>query len=74
MRQKPDPFCDTRDYAKYLGRYADEGEGEPLSEDEFCRLQEELLDLLADRAAGGKLSPEERQRILELRRLLLSDI
>ena len=67
-------YCSDREYGRYLDRHAWEGEGEPLDREEFCRLQDELMGLLADRASGGLLSPEQRRRVRELRRILLSDI
>jgi len=68
-------FCDPKDYERYLDRYEWGGEGLPrLAEEEFCRLQEELLSLLADRAAGGRMSPTQRKRLQELRRVLISDL
>ncbi len=68
-------YCSERDYERYLDRHAWEGEGLPLLEwDEFCRLQEELMSLLADQASGGRLTAGQQQRVRELRRLLLSDI
>jgi hypothetical protein len=68
-------FCSSQDYERYLDRYEWEGEGLPrLSEEEFCALDEELMDLEADRAAGGKLSPAQRKRVRELRKLLLVDV
>ncbi len=68
-------FCSQHDYERYLDRYEWEGEGLPkLSEAEFCALDEEFMELEADRAAGGKLSPAQRRRLRELRRLLLVGI
>lgn len=68
-------FCSQDDYERYLDRYEWEGEGLPkLSKEEFCALDEELMGLEADRAAGGKLSPAQRRRLRELRRLLLADV
>ena len=68
-------FCTPQDYERYLDRYEWEGEGLPcLSEEEFCLLQEEMMDLEADRAAGGRLTAEQRKRLRELRRLLLADV
>lgn len=68
-------FCSPQDYERYLDRYEWEGEGLPrLSEEEFCRLQEEMMDMEADRAAGGRLTAEQRKRLRELRRLLLADV
>jgi len=72
---RPNLFCDPKDYDLYLDRYEWDGEGLPkLTEEEFCRLQEELLSLEADRAAGGRVSPAQRKRLRELRRVLLSDL
>ena len=68
-------FCSSHDYERYLDRYAWEGEGlPPLSEAEFCDLQEELMDLESDRAAGGKLTVAQRKRLRELRKLLLTHV
>jgi len=68
-------FCSTYDYEHYLDRYEWEGEGLPrLTEEEFCALQEEQMDLEADQAAGGKLAPAKRKRLRELRKLLLADV
>ncbi len=67
-------FREPQDYERYLDRYEWVGEGLPrLSEEEFFRLQEEFMSLQADQAAGGFLSPEQRRRLRELRRLLLAD-
>ena len=68
-------FCSQHDYERYLDRYEWGGEGLPkLSEEEYCALDEELMALEADRAAGGKLSPAQRKRLRELRGLLLVDV
>lgn len=68
-------FCSSQDYERYLDRYEWEGEGLPrLDEAEFCARQEELMDLEADQAAGGKLAPAQRKRLRELRKLLLADV
>jgi hypothetical protein len=68
-------FCWSHDYERYLDRYEWEGEGLPkLAEQEFCALEEELMGLEADQAAGGKLSPAQRKRVRELQKLLLSDV
>lgn len=68
-------FCSSNDYERYLDRYEWEGEGLPrLSEAEYCALQEEQMDLEADRAAGGKLTPAQRKRMRELRHLLLVEV
>lgn len=67
-------FWEPQDYERYLDRYEWVGEGLPrLSEEEFFQLQDEFLSLQADQAAGGSLSPEQRKRLRELRRLLLAD-
>lgn len=67
-------FWEPQDYERYLDRYEWVREGLPrLSEEEFFRLQEEFMSLQADQAAGGFLSPEQRRRLRELRRLLLAD-
>jgi hypothetical protein len=72
---RPNLFYDPKDYERYLDRYEWEGEGLPrLSETEFTRLQEEFFSLLADQAAGGRFTPQQRKRLRELRRLLLSDM
>ena len=68
-------FCSVLDYERYLDRYEWEGEGlSRLDKAEFCALQEELMDLEADRAAGGKITPAQRKRLRALRRLLLADV
>jgi hypothetical protein len=68
-------FCSQHDYERYLDRYEWEGEGlAKLSEEEYCALDEEFMALEADQAAGGKLSPAQRKRLRELRRLLLVDV
>jgi hypothetical protein len=68
-------FCSSQDYERYLDRYEWEGEDLPrLSEEEFCALDEELMDLESDQAAGGKLSPAQRKRVRELRKLLLTEV
>ncbi len=67
-------FREPQDYERYLDRYEWVGEGLPrLSGEEFFRLQEEFMSLQADQAAGGFLSPKQRRRLRELRRLLLAD-
>ncbi len=72
---RSDLYCSSRDYERYLDRYEWDGEGLPrLSQEEFCRLQEEYMDLESDRAAGGQLTQDRRKRIKELRRLLLTDL
>ncbi len=68
-------FCSQHEYEQYLDRYEWEGTALPkLSEEEFCALDEEFMGLEADRAAGGKLTPAQRKRLRELRRLLLADV
>lgn len=69
-------FCDWKDYELYLERYEwqDNSDLPMLSQEEFCRLQEELMGLLADRAAGGRLSSVQQKRLRELRRLLFADL
>lgn len=72
---RPNLFYDPKDYERYLDRYEWEGEGLPrLSESEFTRLQEEFHSLLADQAAGGRFTPQQRKRLRELRRLLIADL
>jgi hypothetical protein len=68
-------FYAPQDYERYLDRYEWEGEGLPrLGEEEFYRLEDEFMALQADRAAGGRMTPGQRQRLRELRRLLLADL
>jgi hypothetical protein len=68
-------FCSSHDYERYLDRHEWEGKDLPrLSEEEFCVLDEELMGLEADRAAGGSLSSAQRKRLRELRKLLLVDV
>jgi hypothetical protein len=67
-------FWEAQDYERYLERYEWVGEGLPrLEAEEFFQLQDEFLSLQADQAAGGTLSPGQRRRMRELRRLLLAD-
>ncbi len=65
----------SQEYEQYLERYDWDGEDLPkLTAEEFCQLEDELMALEADRAAGGKLSTEQRKRLRELRRLLLATV
>lgn len=60
----------TPDYAEYLERYGEFGEGRPrLSPEEFDRLDDELLELLD--LSGNELSDEQIVRIQELEYLLI---
>ena len=62
----------TEEYADYLERYELYGEGRPrLSPAEFDRLDEEMLDLLAQETEQGVLSDDQVVRLQELEFLLL---
>jgi hypothetical protein len=63
----------SEEYAEYLERYEMYGEDRPrLSPTEFNRLDDELLDLLAE-AEEGALSDEQAVRLRELEFLLLDE-
>lgn len=62
----------TEEYADYLERYELYGEGRPrLSPAEFDRLDEEMLDLLAQETEQGVLTDDQVVRLQELEFLLL---
>lgn len=63
----------SEDYEEYLERYELYGEDRPrLSPAEFNRLDDELLDLLAE-AEEGALNDEQTIRLRELEFLLLDE-
>jgi len=60
------------EYQQYLERYEIFGEGRPkLSPEEFDRLDDEILELLALGADAGELSPEQEERLRELEYLMI---
>jgi hypothetical protein len=62
----------TEEYTDYLERYELYGEGRPrLSPAEFDRLDEEMLDLLAQESEQGVLTDDQIVRLQELEFLLL---
>jgi len=62
------------EYREYLERYAILGQGRPkLTIEEYDRLDDELLDLLARFVEGEELSLEEEERLEELEYLLMMD-
>jgi hypothetical protein len=64
----------SEEYARYLERYELFGEGQPkLSAEEFERLDDELLDLLAMDAEGQELTEDQEERYLELMYLLVAE-
>lgn len=64
----------TEEYSEYLERYELYGEGRPrLSPAEFNRLDDELLDLLAQEGEGSLLSDDQMIRVRELEFLLLDE-
>jgi hypothetical protein len=64
----------SEEYASYLKRYELFGEGQPkLSPEEFDRLDDELLDLLALDAEGQELTEDQEERYLELMYLLVAE-
>jgi hypothetical protein len=64
----------SEEYASYLGRYGLFSEGQPmLSPEEFDRLDDELLDLLALDAEGQELTEDQEERYLELMYLLVAE-
>ena len=61
----------SEEYVSYLERYELCGEDRPkLSPEEFDRLDDELLDLLALDAEGQELTEDQEERYLELMYLL----
>ncbi|TEU14606.1 MAG: hypothetical protein E3J21_15480 [Anaerolineales bacterium] len=64
----------SEEYASYLERYELFSEGQPkLSPEEFDRLDDELLDLLALDAEGQELTEDQEERYLELMYLLVAE-
>jgi hypothetical protein len=64
----------SEDYASYLERYELFGQGRPkLSPEEFDRLDDELLDILALDAEGEELTEDQEERYLELMYLLVAE-
>jgi len=64
----------NEEYRKYLERYEIMGEGRPkLSPEEYDRLDDEILDLLALEAETGELSPQQEERYQELLYLLIAE-
>jgi hypothetical protein len=64
----------SEEYASYLERYEFFSEGQPkLSPQEFERLDDELLDLLAMDAVGQELTEDQEERYLELMYLLVAE-
>ena len=64
----------SEEYASYLERYELLGEDRPkLSPEEFDRLDDELLDLLALDAEGQELTEDQEERYLELMYLLVAE-
>ena len=71
MNQEEENY--SEEYASYLERYELFGEGQPkLSPEEFERLDDELLDLLAMDAGGQELTEDQEERYLELMYLLVA--
>jgi hypothetical protein len=64
----------SEEYESYLERYELFGEDRPkLSPEEFDRLDDELLDLLALDAEGQELTEDQEERYLELMYLLVAE-
>jgi hypothetical protein len=64
----------SEEYISYLERYELFGEDRPkLSPEEFDRLDDELLDLLALDADGEELTEDQEERYLELMYLLVAE-
>lgn len=64
----------NEEYRRYLERYEMMGEGRPkLSPEEYDRLDDEILDLLALEAETGKLPPQQEERYQELVYLLIAE-
>jgi len=65
---------ERQDYKEYLERYELLGEGQPkLSLEEYDRLDDELLDILALVVNEVRLTPEQEERLSELESILLLD-
>lgn len=72
MSQKEKKY--SEEYASYLERYELFSEGQPkLGAEEFDRLDDELLDLLALDADGQELTEDQEERYLELMYLLVAE-
>jgi len=64
----------SEEYESYLERYELFGEDRPkLTPEEFERLDDELLDLLALDAEGQELTEDQEERYLELLYLLVAE-
>jgi hypothetical protein len=64
----------SEEYESYLERYELFGKDRPkLSPEEFDRLDDELLDLLALDAEGQELTEDQEERYLELMYLLVAE-
>jgi hypothetical protein len=64
----------SEEYASYLERHELFSEGQPkLSPEEFDRLDDELLDLLALDAEEQELTEDQEERYLELMYLLVAE-
>ncbi len=64
----------SEEYISYLERYELFSEGQlKLSPEEFDRLDDELLDLLALDAEGYELTEDQEERYLELMYLLVAE-
>jgi hypothetical protein len=64
----------SKDYASYLERYELFGKDRPkLSPEEFDRLDDELLELLALNVDGQELTEDQEERYLELMYLLVAE-
>jgi hypothetical protein len=64
----------SEEYASYLERYELLAEGQPkLSPEEFERLDDELLEILALDAEGQELTEDQEERYLELMYLLVAE-
>lgn len=65
---------EREDYREYLERHKILGEGQPkLSLEEYDRLDDEVLDLLALVVSEVRLTPEQEERLRELESILLLD-
>jgi hypothetical protein len=64
----------SEEYTSYLERYELFSEGQPkLNPEEFDRLDDELLELLALDAEGQELTEDQEERYLELMYLLVAE-
>jgi hypothetical protein len=72
MSQKEKSY--SEEYTSYLKRYELFAKDRPkLSPEEFDRLDDELLDLLALDAEGQELTEDQEERYLELMYLLVAE-